>query len=204
MHNKKTIFIIPGFTDQIKDNPAYGWLIKFLKKKRYRVIATSVQWKNRTMADYAADFINFYKANKGKENYVLGFSYGAVIAFITANELRPKKIFLCSLSADFKEDAPKMKPWIVRYIGKKRFEDAKTRSAKLIAKKLSVPLTIFYGVNEGKDYPSLKNRAEETAKIAKKSKLIVVPKAHHDISHPEYRKAIMSELGYNAPTSPRA
>lgn len=190
----KTIFVIPGFTDKIKGDSRYTWLIKFLKGEGYRVIETPVQWKNRTITDYVEDFKKFFNEYKDKENYILGFSYGAVIAFITANELKPRKIFLCSLSPDFKEDAPKMKPWIIRYIGKRRFEDAKTRSAKSIAKELSIPSVLFYGESEGKNYPDLKKRAEETVQLARHSKLIVVPKAPHNIGHPEYRKAIMHEF----------
>lgn len=192
----KTIFIIPGFTDTIDGDARYTWLVTFLKKKGFKVVKTLVRWKNRTITEYVKDFKEFYKKNKGRENYILGFSYGAVIAFISASDLKPKKIFLCSLSADFKEDALKMKPWIIKYIGKKRFEDAKTRSARSIAKKLSVPSIIFYGEAEGKDYPDIKNRAEETQKLAKTSKLVVIPKATHNLGHPEYRRAIMGEFTF--------
>jgi pimeloyl-ACP methyl ester carboxylesterase len=146
------------------------------------------------MGDYVKDFEIFYLANKGKKNYILGFSYGAVITFILANVLKPKKIFLCSLSPDFKEDLESMKPWIIKYIGKKRFKDAKTRSAIKIAKELSVPSVLFYGEKEGKAYPKLKKRAEETVKLARNSKLVVVPKAPHDISFSEYKITIMREF----------
>ena len=190
----RTIFIVSGFTDKTQNNPKYTWLVNFLKKKGFRVIETPVLWRNRTITDYAIDFKKFYNANKGRINYVLGFSYGAVITFITANELKPKKMFLCSLSPDFKEDVKYMKPWIIKYIGKRRFEDAKTRSAVKIAKSLSMPSVVFYGEREGKVYPDLKARAEETVKLAKKSKLVVVPKAPHDISFFSYKAAIIKEF----------
>src|SRR3989344_4332194 len=190
----KTIFIVPGFTDKIERNPKYTWLVKFLKKRWYKVIETPVKWKKRTITDYVSDFKKFYEVNKGKENYILGFSYGAVITFISASELKPKKIFLCSLSPDFKEDVKYMKPWIIKYIGKRRFEDAKTRSAVKIAKSLTMPSVAFYGEREGKVYPDLKARAVETVKLAKKSKLVVVPKAPHDISFFSYKAAIIKEF----------
>src|SRR5690606_37231643 len=97
----------------------------------------------------------FHK-HKGRQNYVLGFSYGAVIALITANDLKPKKIFLCSLSPDFKEDSKNMKEWIKKLIGKNRYKDIQTRSGRKIAQELKVPSVIFYGEKEGKQYPKLK------------------------------------------------
>ncbi len=116
---------------------------------------------------------------------------------MTAQELVPKKVFLCSLSPDFKEDIPwalKHFPDIVKYIGKRRFENVKTRSALAIAKKLTIPSVVFYGETEGKKFTQLKKRCEETVKLARKSKLIVVKDAPHKIDDPEYKKAIMKEI----------
>jgi pimeloyl-ACP methyl ester carboxylesterase len=147
------------------------------------------------MNDYTEEFKVFYEKHKTAENYVLGFSYGAVIAFLSANDLKPEKIYLCSLSPDFKEDLPKIKSWIERYVGKRRMAEMKTRSGRSIAKKLRVPSVIFYGEVEGRKFPSLKTRCEETAALAKRSRLVIVKDAPHDIKHPEYQKALKAVLG---------
>ena len=115
----KKIFIIPGFKQKATDI-SFVWLKNFLQKKSFAVSLVPIAWDRRTMADYAEEFEDFYEKNKAKENYVLGFSYGAVITFITAQKLKPKKIYLCSLSPDFKEDLLGMKKWIQHYLGKKR------------------------------------------------------------------------------------
>jgi esterase/lipase len=186
---------LPGFTMQIKDKP-FRWLVKFLKDKRFRVVPVSVDWKYKTLSQNAEEFIEFFNKNKGKENYILGFSFGAVLTLLTANILKPKKIYLCSLSSDFSEDkkAKIMKPWIMKYIGKKRYEDIDTRSGVKLAKELKVPSVVFYGEKEGKQYPQLQKRCEETAKLAKNSKLVVVKNSPHKIDFPEYIEEIKKVL----------
>ena len=190
---KKNLFLIPGFGQQATDKH-FSWLVRFLQSKKFIVIRVPMKWKNKVMADYINQFKEFYIKNKSNNNYVLGFSYGAVIAFATATELKPRKIYLCSLSPYFKEDLIKMKPWTHKLIGKNRMADSKTRSGKRIAKKLITPTVLFYGEKEARDFPQLKLRSEETVKLSKNSKLIIVKKAPHDISNPNYMEAIKKEF----------
>ncbi len=185
----KTIFLIPGFKTQISDL-LYRDLTSYLKSKNYKVHAVPITWNNQTLTKNAQEFISFYEGKKIKDSYVLGFSYGAVIAFMTAEKIKPVKLIMCSLSPDFKEDAKTMPVWLKKYIGVNRYDDTKTRSASKLAKSLSIETTIFYGEKEGVDYPQLKKRCEETAKLAKNSKLIMVEGAPHDISFPAYIEAI--------------
>jgi len=191
--NSKTFFLIPGFKMQIRDK-SFGWLVKFLKDQGFRVVGVPVKWRYQTLSQNAESFKEFFNKNKGEVNYILGFSYGAVITLLTANELNPKKIFLCSLSPDFPEDTVHMKRWIMKYIGKKRFDDVKTRSGRKLAKELKVPSVVFYGEKEGKQYPRLKVRCEETVKLAKNSKLIIIKNATHKIDHPAYIEAVKKAI----------
>ena len=193
MKTKKTIFIIPGFGQQVKDE-YYNWLMRFVKKKGFVAKAVPIQWNRRVMSDYIQDFKEFYKKNKTNNDYFFGFSYGAVIAFSNATELKPKKIYLCSLSPDFNEDLVYMEPWIKKLLGKNRIADIKLRSAREIAKKLSVPSLVFYGEVEGKKFPDLKKRCEETVKLAKNSKLVLVKDSPHDINNFNYVEAIKKEF----------
>ncbi|OGD24051.1 hypothetical protein A2Z10_00875 [Candidatus Azambacteria bacterium RBG_16_47_10] len=189
----KKIFIIPGFKQKATDKQ-FAWLRKFLIAKGFTVALVPITWERRTMIDYTLEFKAFYEKHKAKDNYVLGFSYGAVIAFITANKLKPKKIYLCSLSPDFKEDVSDMKPWIARYVGKNRIADSLQRSGKEIAKNLVVQAVVLYGEEEGRQYPKLKIRCEETARLAKNAKIVVVKKSSHNIAHPEYTAAIKAQF----------
>lgn len=189
----KTFFILPGFKMQTKDK-AYVWLINYLKSKKFKVIGVPVKWARNTLTQNAEDFKNFFNKNKGEVNYVLGFSYGAVINLLTASELKPNKIFLCSLSPDFKEDNKEMKDWIKNYLGKNRIKDIQTRSGRKLAKELSIPSIVFYGEKEGKQYPNLKNRCEETVKLARNSRLVIVKNAPHKINYPSYIEAIKENI----------
>ena len=190
---KRTFFIIPGFKQKATDEQ-FKWLTKLLKSKGFDVVNVPVDWKYRTASDYARDFKVFYDKHRSQSNYVLGFSYGAVIALLTASELRPNKIYLCSLSPDFKEDLSSMTPWVKKMIGKKRVLDIKKRSGRAIAKNLDIPSVLFYGEKEARLYPQLKVRCEETNKLAKSSKLVVVKDAPHRLNHLNYIEAIHREL----------
>ena len=185
----KTIFLIPGFKEQITDT-RYQWLVSYLKSKNFEVQLVPITWNHRTVTQNAQEFLNFFQKNKSHNNYVLGFSYGAVIALMTAKEVQPKKLILCSLSPDFKEDTKTMPSWLKKYIGIHRYADTKTRSAARLAESLDVETTILCGEKEGFDYPQLLKRCNETAKLAKNSKFILVKDAPHDISFPAYQAEI--------------
>lgn len=185
----KTIFLIPGFKTQITDD-MYQGLISYLKDENYTVHAVPISWNNRTVTENAQEFVSYLEEKKEKNYYVLGFSYGAVIALMTAEKIKPKKLILCSLSPDFKEDTKAMPIWLKKYIGANRYADTATRSANKLAKSLTVETVLLYGEKEGVKYPQLKKRSEETARLIKKSRLIVVKDAPHDISFSAYHKAI--------------
>lgn len=189
----KKFFIVPGFKEKIT-NKKYISLKNFLTTKGFEVVMVSVTWERKTISENAKEFQEFYNKKKGEENYILGFSFGAMITFISAQKLQPKKIFLCSLSPYFKEDLKNEKPWILDYIGTRRTADFLLMSGKTIAKDLTIPTTVFYGEEEGRRYPKLKKRCEETASLVNKVKLVIVKNAPHDTSFPEYAKAIKNEF----------
>lgn len=146
------------------------------------------------MNEYVQDFIEIYGKHKSDENYVLGFSYGAVIAFLSANTVKPNKIYLCSLSPDFKEDVSAMTPWMQKYVGKRRIAYSLKTSGREAARNLKIPSVVFYGEAEVKDYPQIKVRCEETVNLAARSKLVVVKESPHQIDFPTYKIAITKEL----------
>lgn len=189
----KKFFIIPGFMQSAKDKQ-FDWLRKTLENKGFSVVLVPISWKYHTMTQYIAEFKGLYEKNKSTKNYILGFSYGAVIAFATASELKPDKIYLCSLSPDFAEERMRMKKSLRKLIGARRYQDGKKRSAIEIARKINIPTVILYGEKEGYKFPDLKLRAEQTSKLIKKSRLIVVKNAPHKIDHPEYITALRSAL----------
>jgi pimeloyl-ACP methyl ester carboxylesterase len=191
----KTFFIISGFKTQVTKSE-YEWLITYLEGKGVRVIKVPVKWNRHTLTENANEFISYFNAFKSKENYVLGFSYGAVITLLTANILKPKKVFLCSLSPAFKEDSESEDSSLIHYIGKKRFADLSTYYAKTLAKNLQIQSVVFYGEKEGDMYPKLKKRCEDTAQLAHNSRLVVVKDASHQIHFSTYQEAVKKAIGF--------
>ncbi|MDB5265601.1 MAG: hypothetical protein JWM39_314 [Parcubacteria group bacterium] len=186
-------FIIPGFKDQVKDTQ-YKWLVSHLKDKGVTVMQTPVEWNNKTLSQNAAEFVTYFNTNQKKENYILGFSLGAVLALMTANLLLPKKIFLCSLSAVFAEDLKAIDASFADYAGKRRQADFATLNGRMLAKNLKVPAVVFYGEKEIEEFPKLKNRCEETVRLAKDAKLVMVKDAPHQIDFLAYKEAIKKVL----------
>lgn len=185
----KKIFIIPGFKQSTQDDQ-YSWMHTYFKKKGLVVQESNIHWDHKVMTDYVEEFSAYYTQHKGEKNYVLGFSFGAMIAIISAQVLQPDGLYLCSLSAYFKEDHPYVKPSYLKTTGKKRIDDFKHYKANEISKRLSIPTTVFYGTKEGAQYPRHKYRNEKTAELLENGKLIVVQDGPHRVDYPTYVEAI--------------
>lgn len=191
---KGTFFILPGF-GQNASSKEYLWLNNFLKSRGFHVIKVPIKWEYKTNTKISENFREFYEKHKSpNKNYILGFSYGAVITLMTTKKLQPDKIYLCSLSPDFREDSLAMNPQIKRIIGKRRFDDTKTRSGRKLASELKTPVVIFFGEEEAKMFPQIKIRSQETARLANKSKLIFIKNTPHKIDHQNYIEAIKKEV----------
>lgn len=185
----KTIFIIPGFRHSAKEKQ-YAWMRKFFADQGFMVRTIDTTWTRSVMSDNVRQFKEYFAKHSTETNYILGFSFGAMVAAISAPELKPEKLILCSLSPYFAEDLPSLKPYWRKSIGHRRFSDFETFNAKRIAGQISSPTTIIYGSAEGKKYPRLKNRCEKAATDIKGAKLVVASDAPHQIDFPSYIDAI--------------
>lgn len=188
----KKVFIIPGYTE-LPSTKGYKEIAAIFRKKGYDVTVVNITWKRRTMKDYVDQFVKIAEKEKG-EFSVLGFSFGAMVAAISAPELKPKKLFLCSLSPYFKEDMKYVLDAWEKSLGKKRFDVFRTLSFSEIAKGIHCPTYIFVGEAEVKKYKSLGVRAKDAAKKIRGATLTYVPNGKHDISQEEYQKAVKSVI----------
>ena len=75
-----------------------------LKKDGYHPILVKIPWKKTTISENTTYFLEKYKKINTKKKYILGFSFGAMIAFIASTKVSPSGLILCSLSPYFKED----------------------------------------------------------------------------------------------------
>lgn len=188
----KKLFVIPGFTKKSSD-ARYRWIRRDLGD-RYDIEFVNIHWKYRVMSDYVEEFKEAYEKRKARTNYVLGFSFGAMTALLSAGDLKPNKLFLCSLSPYFKNDLPYLKDWWNGLIGKHRLKDFKTHDARRAAKATSMPTTLFIGEKEVEKFPRMKSTYSNALRNLPNGTGIIVPDAPHDIAHPNYRSAILKCL----------
>ena len=178
---KKRISIIPGGWHKPTDK-CYKWMIRYFNDLGFEVKMITIDWERHVMSDHVEQFKKQYLQSKADQNYVIGFSFGAMIAFITALELKPDKLFLCSLSPYFKEDLIHLKRKTdIRFLGKRRMEDLKKNSAVKIAKLISAPTIIFCGGKEGSKYPSLLKRCKDASIQIRHAQLVIAENAPHEI-----------------------
>lgn len=180
----KIVYIIPWLWQNWKME-SFQEIWWYFDEKWIKPVYIDIDWKYKTISDYIEQF----KAQMidCDNYYILGFSFWAMIAFISSQTLKPKGIFICSLSPYFKEDLNHVKKWWLKYIWKNREKDFKTFIFENIAKNISCESVIFVWDKEDE---VVLNRATEYINKVKNSKLIIVDKCAHDISKPQYLEVI--------------
>jgi predicted esterase len=185
----KKVFIIPGFR-HTATSKAYREIAKFLKAEGYQPIPVKIPWKQTTISENTEYFLKQYKKRtvseglKRQKTYILGFSFGAMIAFLASTKVRVNGLMLCSLSPFFKEDVKKLN------VKNARDEDFKTLHCGTLAKKIKAKkVLMFYGAKETN--PLIKRVKSAYRQISSDKKYLVsIKKTEHDIGHKNYLSAI--------------
>lgn len=173
----KVVFIIPGYNES-QNLSRYKKVAKFFKEKGMKVVPVNIKWKYRVMSDYLKQFKEIFDKNRGSQNYFFGFSFGAFIAFDSAVELKPKAIFLCSLSPYFLEDFNVFpKSWLKG--DKKRTADMKNFSFDKMVGQVKSEIYAFVGEKEHK---ILIDRAKKLKNKNRRCSLKVIKGAKHYLS----------------------
>ena len=186
--SQKVIYIIPGF-GQKTTHKAYRILSQMLRAKGFEPILISIPWKNTTISQNSEYFINEFKKTKSKEKYILGFSLGAMIAFIASTKVEVAGLILCSLSPYFSEDLPKIGPdWKASTL--MRYQDFAGLTCSRLAKQLKAKrIIMFYGSEEVKSLIKRVKKAYKDIPSAKKY-LFEISKTDHEIGNRRYLAAI--------------
>lgn len=190
-----TVFIIAGFDiHNTAASDRYSVLENALRNKGYKIAASNISWKRKMPSQYAKEFINFYAKHKTEKNIIIGNSFGAVVAFISASATKPDELYLCSLSPFFKVDRGKRPDsYGIKIFGKQRMKDLWSISAKSIANKISdenIRTFITCGENEHQTSPTLVARCKETSTHIKHSRLIEIPNAPHNMADETYSEQL--------------
>lgn len=195
MKSKKTVLMIPGFRHKIGQK-GYILVRKKLQQEGYKVVSVAIPWRDSTIVENTAYFLEKYHRIiekldiSGKDMYLLGFSYGALIAFLASTKTSIGGLILCSLSPFFKEDLPRALPKNSSALQLKRFEAfSQLHAGKLARKVKAKSVCMLYGERES---ASLIKRSQYAFKalVSKKKYLFTIQKTDHSISDKKYINAI--------------
>lgn len=176
MRQERIVYIIPGFR-QRPQNKAYKEIARVLKRQGYRPILINIPWSKTNILQNTEYFLKEFKKVNSRRKYILGFSFGAMIAFIASTKVSASGLILCSLSPYFKEDLSK---------ADNCYQDFSRLHCASLAKQIKAKqILMLYGAKEAK---SLIRRATEAFyKISSPDKyLIPIYKTEHDIGNKRY------------------
>jgi len=182
------MYIIPGYGESHKKQSGYKDIAKMCTERGIKPIHVSIDWHakgRKHFEKYISQFLRQYKKPKDAKIYVLGFSYGAMIAFLSEPITRPDALILCSLSPYFKEDLKTLKPsWLTWWNA--NFKDSDYSFNKL-APKIKTRTFLIAGDNEG---PELARRVRLAKRMIRNSSRVTVKGAKHNVSRKKYLSAV--------------
>lgn len=188
MTTQRVVFIIPGFR-QLSTNKAYKQIAKILRSEGCLPILINIPWKQNTILENTEYFLKKYKRSlmlrnkKIKKKYILGFSFGAMIAFLASTKVSASGLILCSLSPYFKEDLLKSNnTW--------QYQDFSRLHCAILAKQIKAKqIHMLYGVKETKSL--IKRVTDAFDQISCTNKyLIPIKETDHDIGDRRYLNTI--------------
>lgn len=189
MIKRKLIYIIPGFRHKPK-NKAYKEIAKILKSEGYHPIPITIPWRKTTISQNCEYFLKVYKKIKTRKKYILGFSFGAMIAFLASTKVSTCGLILCSLSPYFKEDLSKVNKSWESSIMTQRYQDFSKLHCATLAKKIKAKqILMLYGVKEERSL--IKRVTQAYDQISSRHKyLIPILETEHDIGDRRYLNKI--------------
>ncbi|TAK04768.1 alpha/beta hydrolase [Patescibacteria group bacterium] len=185
---ERIAYIIPGFGHSPLRQRGYKAIGGFFERQGITPRYVLIDWHRktpRTFTDFVRQFLKHHDGRKRQETYVLGFSYGATIAFLSATKIKPKALILCSLSPYFEEDMKNLKPSWIRW-WRKHFKDSDYSFAAM-APRIRVKTYVVYG---SKEHFSVAVRAKDARARIPRSSLRVSRGAEHKIHRREYLRTL--------------
>jgi hypothetical protein len=180
---KKVVYIIPGYGESHLKQKGYNKIAEMFKGSGITPIHVDIDWHVTKFVDFelfSKQLIKKFNARAGEEVYVLGFSFGAIIAFLTASQTYPAKLILCSLSPYFRQDLKKLKPAWQRWWNKVGKSDL---DFDILAKKVKAEIYLIAGDQESE---AVLRRARSARRKLAKSHLFFAKGAKHNIGQKEY------------------
>jgi len=185
---KKIVYLIPGFGESHIKQKGWSKVAKLFEINGIEPFHINIDWDKNTpsrFSDYIKEFLEQFKKPKNAEVYVLGFSLGAMIAFLTATKTKPTAVILCSLSPFFEEDIVQFKPqWLTWW--RKNFVESDFSFEK-IAPYITMKT---YLIVEDVDAKEIMRRARDAKRKLPNATLVIAKGAKHRIIQKEYMTAL--------------
>ena len=143
---KNNIYIIPGLGETC-NLARYQALGNALKSKESKVIYINPDWYN-TLSEQVFPV--------GKNDIIIGFSYGAVLAYLISKKFTCKKIILASLSPIHKFSYKSLVIDYCKHMSKKMSEklSKEIKSIKINLNTLETPRVLLIGEKEKDEFNS--------------------------------------------------
>jgi len=196
-----TVFIIAGFIlgESAATFEEFDDFEQLLQAKGYAVVRVDILYNEHTHSTYTAEFTARYKNLKTEKNIVIGNSFGAVVALLSASVFEPDELYLCSMSPFFKETLQDKEfyKYAVTNFGKNRTDDLSSYSTLEQAaaiNKLNIPVHFTYGELEAGVYDHLIDFNKSYQPFFAISDIREITHAPHGFRDPNYYKAIVDLL----------
>lgn len=185
---RKIVYILPGHKESHRTHKSYTKVASLFEKNGFEVVHVDIQWDAsfpKQFAVFTKQFLLQFKKVRGAKVYVLGFSYGATIAFLTAKRTYPAHLILCSLSPYFSEDLKNLEPIWLKFW--KRDFTKSDYSFKVFAPGVVSRVDLIAGSEE---HSSVLKRARDARKRLSNASLTIAKGAKHNIGQKEYLATI--------------
>ncbi len=189
---KKIIYIIPGYAESHKRQKAYHKVANLFLADGFTVEQININWhkrKPRQFSHYVEQFLRQYKRPRNAKIYILGFSYGAVTAFLSEPKTQPTALILCSLSPYFEEDIEKLSGKWLRW-WRREFKNSDYPFNQL-GHKIKSKTFLICG---DKELSRLVRRVRIARRMIPKSSLFIAKNAHHNMAQKGYLHAIQEVI----------
>ena len=185
--NKKKLYIVPGFgeTTRMKN---YREIKSFSKNNGFEVVSVKIEWDmDKTISDYIKEVES--QIPQDEESVILGFSFGAFIAYNISKKYKRADFIFCTISPYFKTNLKDIPAESKGYFGSKFINDLDKYKIHSGTKNRAWFLTGDQDWNI-----AIKTNQEACEKWGGKSDFILVNGAGHELSNINYSKRVKEIL----------
>lgn len=192
-----TFFVINGFNLQLTAaHPNFSLLHEGLRGRGSQVVPVDINWRHKTHAQFVEQFLTEYAQYKTDENVVIGNSFGAIAALLSAEQFKPDVIYLCSLSPFSKETLVNKDTHVygVKKFGIRRVNDLSKYSIIEVAdgiNRMGSKVKFLYGEQEKKSLPWLVEYTQKYSKFFNSSEVHEVAGAPHSLRNEAYQRGLL-------------